>query len=82
MKSCIKDQYYSIMNSKAYLGMTARNSDAVKDVDLNKDFNSKPKAMKMLKDMLMNRHNMILQEKTIETTSSEDESVEKVSGNK
>ena len=54
----------------------------VEDVDLDKDFNSKSKAMKMFKDMLMNRHNMIFQEKTIETNSSEDESVEKVSGNK
>ena len=54
----------------------------VQKIDLNKEFNSKPKAMKMFKDMLINRHNMILQDKTVKIYSSDDEGVEEVSGNK
>ena len=52
----------------------------VKAVDLAKDFKTSANAMKMFKGMLMNRPNMIGQEKSIKINSSGDENVEEVSG--
>ena len=34
--SCIKDMYSSILHTKGYLGLTARNSESsIKDIDVN-----------------------------------------------
>jgi len=68
--------------STAYALFGPKCNVLVEDADLDKDFNSKPKAIKMFKDMLMNRHSMILQEKTIEIDSPDDESVEAMTRNR
>jgi len=33
--TCFKDAYFPVLSTKSFLGMTARNTDQMKDIDLN-----------------------------------------------
>lgn len=66
----------------AYVQFAPQCNVDAEDIDLDKDFMSKPKATKLFKDMLINRHNMILQQNTIEVHSSGDEGSEQGSTSK
>ena len=66
----------------AYALLGPKCNVVIEDVGLDKDFHTKVKAVMMFKDMVMNHHNMIRGENTIEFNSSGDEDVVEISRNK
>ena len=66
----------------AYAFLAPRCNVVVEDVDLDKDFHTKVKAVKMFKDMVTNHHNMTGRENAAGINLSGDEDVEEISGTK